>query len=124
MVRTSRISRSSLLMTLFAVPVPFVAVGLLDHAGPALLGALFVFVLGLPRALLSVCRVRVDGGVLHAEAIGRGTDLDLRGGFVLEQMRLGDQNLRLRAGDRSVFLRGFGTLDEVDAWLKEAQVAV
>ena len=94
------------------------------NVGP-LLAALVVAVLGAPRALFGVWRIeRPAPGTIHAHATARDTSLDLRGGFVLEQMKVGRKNLRLKAGGKSVFLRGFGTLDEVDQWLKEAQVAV
>jgi hypothetical protein len=50
--------------------------------------------------------------------------VDLRNGFKLTELRIHPKALVLEVDNQKYQLVGFGTLDEVDAWLKAAQVAV
>jgi hypothetical protein len=62
------------------------------------------------------------GGKLKLESMFRTQIVDLTKGFTVAESRASKRVLRLKADSRNLRLGGFGKLDEVDRWLKKAQV--
>ena len=91
-------------------------------------GLRFFAVTFVPVALISGWRpvqlTALGHGQLKSDAILRSQVIDLSHGFTVVETKLGKKILRLKADGHDLRIAGFGTLDEIDKWLKEAQVAV
>ena len=75
--------------------------------------------------VLAITRLEPHGtGTIGIHSPLQHEVVDLKPGFTLLEPRQNARSLILDTGRKKYRLTQFGSIDEVDAWLKEAQVAV